>query len=259
MRLFLRAITLLMVTICIQSCKQKGYPYPQDRKVANEKGVLNDSLGFYFSTFEPFDSSQHEFVKDSLWQPYLSANLYSFKEPVLYNDYLDKEQYRFLWLRSFHLPIVFTIANDKGSITLTTKKLDRQPLFHDQRYVNIPEWDSIFIAQGYQPIHEIDTLENGKTKVVTVIKADRKANIIYDSTMVLTIEHWRRFDARLKDAAFWDLKPYDWAGSTDGAMWVIEAHTRKAYKYIVRQSPGGNIKKIGEMLIKLSGLREEIY
>jgi hypothetical protein len=218
MRLFPKIIFLLLVTMCLLSCKHVAYPYPQDRKVANGKGMLNDSLQFYFSTFEPFDSSQYRFVKDTFWQQYLSANLYAFKEPVLYNDYLGKEQYRFLWLRTFHLPMVFTIANDNGKIILTTKKLDRQPLFYDERYVDMPDRDSTYMAQGYQLTKELDTLQDGKTEIVTVVKGDRKANIVYNSTKTLTKEKWYNFKKRLDEAKFWNLTPYDWAGDTDGSM-----------------------------------------
>jgi hypothetical protein len=258
MKVFLKIIQLL-VLVCFLSCDQTTYNYQQNRKVANEKGMLNDSLGFYFSTFEPIDSSQYEFVRDTFWQKYLSTNLYAFKEPVLYNDYLGMEQYRFLWLRSFHLPMIFTIANAKGDITLTTKKLDRQPLFQDKLYVDMPDRDSYYIAQGYQLIKKIDTVEKGKTEIVTTVKADRKANIIYDSTKTLTKEDWSYFLKLLNEAKFWNLKPYEWAGNNDGAVWTIEANTRKGYKYLVRQSPSGKIRKMGELLITLSGLKEEIY
>jgi hypothetical protein len=94
---------------------------------------------------------------------------------------------------------------------------------------------------------------------VTTVKGDRRADIIYNSTKTLTKQNWYSFKKLLDEAKFWNLKPYDWAGDTDGAMWVIEAHTNRAYKYIVRQSPSGKIRKIGEMLIKLSGQDEEIY
>ncbi|MDQ3681850.1 MAG: hypothetical protein M3352_02105 [Bacteroidota bacterium] len=254
-----RNIIIAFILVCFIACKQTSYHYPQNREVSNEKGILNDSLGLYFSTFEPFDSSQLEFVNDTFWQNYFSANLYAFKEPILYNDYLGGEIYRFLWLRSFHLPMVFTLANDNEKITFTTKKLDRQPLFEDQRYVDIPEWDSNYIAQGYQPINEINTLKNRKPGIVTVVKADLKAKLIYDSTKILTQKDWNRFKKILRDAKFWSLTPYDWAGNTDGAAWIIEANTKNRYKYIVRQSPTGKLREIGQLMLELSGLKEEMY
>jgi hypothetical protein len=155
--------------------------------------------------------------------------------------------------------MVFTITNDNGKITLTTKKLDRRPRFRNLSYVNIPDWDSTYSAMGYQLIKEVDTLENGKKEVVTVVKGDRKANIIYDSTKVLSAKDWKHFEKLLNEANFWNVIPFDWAGDTDGAAWVIEANTKKRYKYIVRQSPGGRLGEAGKLLIELSGLKEEIY
>lgn len=251
--------TLLLMLSCLIACKQASYDYPRNRQIANEKGILNDSLGFYFTAIEPLDSSQVEFVKNSTWQNNFSVHLYAFKEPILYNDYLGKERYRFLWLRSFHSPMVFIIANDNGNITLTTKKLDRRPRYRDDRYVNLPYWDSTYSAMGYQLIKEVDTLEDGKSEIVTVIKGDRKANIIYNSTKLLSTKDWRRFEKLLNEANFWNEIPFDWAAEMDGATWVIEANTKKRYKYIVRQSPGGKLREAGKFLIELSGLNEEIY
>lgn len=189
----------------------------------------------------------------------MSTNLYALKEPILYNDYLGKEQYRFLWLRSFHLPMVFTIANDNEKITLHTKKLDRQPMFEDYSYApDNPSEDSSYVRQGYKVIKQLDSSE-GKPEWITVIKADRRANITYDSTKNLTISDWNRFETLLSNANFWNIKPYDWAGHTDGATWIIEAHSQNRYRYIVRQSPEGDIHEIGKFLIDLSGVKEEIY
>ena len=258
MKHFQKTILLFLSASCV-SCTQISYHYPKDRNVANEKGMLIDSLGFYFSKFEPFDSSQTEFVRDSFWQNYLSTNLYALKEPVLYNDYLGKVQYRFLWLRSFHLPMVFTIVNDNEKIILTTKKLDRQPLFEDYLYSpDDPSEDSSYARRGYKIMKQLDSSE-GKPEWITVIKADRRANIVYDSTKNLAIADWDHFGTLLKKANFWNIKPYDWAGHTDGAMWIIEAHFPDRYRYIVRQSPSGNIQEIGKFLIDMSGLHEEIY
>jgi hypothetical protein len=254
-----RNIIKLLGLVCFMACKQTTYHYPQNRELANDKGMLHDSLNYYFSTFEPFDSSQFEFVKDAFWQNYFSATLYAFKEPILYNDHLGRELYRLLWLRSFHSPMVFTIANANGKVTLTTKKLDRHPLIRNEHYVDIPEWDSNYITQGYQLIKEIDTLENGKTEVITIVKADRKANIIYDSTRILTQNDWYKFKEILSEAKFWNLAAYEWEGIADGSAWVIEANTTNRYKYIVRQSPAGKLRKVGKLLVDLSGLNEEIY
>lgn len=243
------------------SCNQSDDNYPRIPEITNENGLPKDSLAFYYSTIEPVDTTQIEFVRDTFWQTYLSTNLYAFKEPILFNNYLGHDIYRFLWLRSFHLPMVFSLADSNGVITLTTKKLDRQPLYRDKAYSpgDEPELDSIYRKQGYKLINQIDTLENGKTDHYTVVKADRRGYIIYDSTITLTETNWSRFKKLLEEAKYWSSTPYYWTGHTDGADWIIEAHTKKKYKYIVRQSPDGKLREMGELLVELSGLKEEIY
>lgn len=243
------------------SCNQSGHNYAKIPDITNENGLPRDSLSFYFSTFEPVDTTQIEFVRDTFLQNYFSTNLYAFKEPILFNNYLGRDIYRFLWLRSFHLPMVFSLADSNGMITLTTKKLDRQPLYRDYAYYPEyhPEQDSIYRKRGYKLINQIDTLENGKTDNYTVVKADRRGYIIYDSTITLTKTDWSRFKKLLEETKFWSLTPYYWAGHTDGAAWIIEAHTKKRYKYIVRQSPDGKLRELGELLVELSGLKKEMY
>jgi len=252
-------IHFILLTFFV-SCNQSDYNYPRIPEIANENGLPKDSLAFYYSTFEPVDTTQIEFARDTFWQTYFSTNLYAFKEPILFNNYLGHDIYRFLWLRSFHLPIVFSLADSNGVITLTTKKLDRQPLYRDYAYSpDDPKQDSIYREQGYKLIKQIDTLENGKTDNYTIVKADRRGYIIYDSTITLTATDWSRFKKLLEETKFWSLAPYYWAGHTDGAAWIIEAHTKKKYKYIVRQSPDGKLRELGELLVELSGLKEEIY
>lgn len=251
---------VLSLVISFLSCEQKNYHYPKCRAIADENGILKDSFGFYFSNFEPFDSSQDKFVRDTFWQQYLSANLWAFKEPVLYNNYLGKDRYRFLWLRSFHLPVVFNIANVNGSITLSVKKLARRPYWKDYCCIDTTSKEiSFFREKGYQLFQRIDTLENGVTEVVTVVKGDRQSEIIYDSTKSITKKDWQNFEKLIGDAGFWSLKTYEPPFATDGSFWIIEANLKKQYKYVIRQSPAGKIRSIGEALIKLSGLKEEIY
>jgi hypothetical protein len=258
MKLFKHIIPVIGL-LGLFSCKQATPHYPEKRGLTDAKGFPNDSLAFYFSPIQPIDSGQLQFIKDSFWQNYFSATLYAFKEPVLYNAYLGKEQYRFLWLRSFHLPIVFTISNDHSNIMLTVKQLDRRPRFSERYSDMAPDEEAASRAIGYQIIKDTVTLQNGKVEVFTKVKADRRADIIYDSTKTLSQEDWNHFKELLDNANFWTLLPWQWGGAADGAVWMFEANTKQGYKYVGRQSPGGKIKDIGVFLINLSGLKEEIY
>jgi hypothetical protein len=255
MKSLLQATQLLIIFSCL-SCKQNNYKYPQDRTIADEHGVLKDSLGFYFSIYEPFDSSQNKVVGDTSWQQSLSATLAAFGEPVLFNDYLGKEQYRFLWARSFDVPMVLTIAKANGEITLTTKKLNVYPL-PMYVYIDSADWSAEYVERGYQLMRKTFTYSDGETEELTVAKKPR-AEITYESTKTLTKEDWQHFTKLLADAEFWNLKAYYWAGYADGDLWLIEANTKKGYKFLIRQSPSGKIRKIGKLLIKLSGLKERM-
>jgi hypothetical protein len=259
MRSILNIIHLILLALFV-SCNYADNNYPRITEIQNENGLPKDSLAFYFSTFEPVDSTQIEFVKDTFWQTYLSTNLYAFKEPILFNNYLGHDIYRFLWLRSFHLPMIFSLSDSKGIVTLRTKKLDRQPLYKDYGYSpDDPAKDSMYMKLGYKIRKEIDTLDNGKTDAFTVVKADRIGYIIHDSTINLSETDWSRIKKLLEEIKFWSLTPYYWAGHTDGATWIIEAHTKNKYRYIVRQSPNGKLRELGELFVELSGLKEEIY
>ncbi len=249
---------LWIVPICFISCKQSTYHYPNNRQISDENGLPKDSLASYFSTFEPFDSTQNEFLKASFLQDYFTTVLYAFKEPILYNDYLGKERYRFLWIPSFQTPMVFTLFNDAGIISLNTKKLDRQPRTKDLRYPENPDWDSDYSVTGHELIKEVDTLENGKTEIMTRIKG-RFAKIIYDSTRIFSKAEWEQFERLLTKAYFWNVSAYEPSGAADGAFWILEANTRMRYKYIEREMPNDNIMDIGRFLVELSGLKIKLY
>ena len=46
---------------------------------------------------------------------------------------------------------------------------------------------------------------------------------------------------------------------TDGAEWVIESLQKDKYRFAARWSPGDAFRDAGVYLIKLSGLKGEIY
>ena len=73
----------------------------------------------------------------------------------------------------------------------------------------------------------------------SIIKDTRRSIIVYDSSKTVSKKDWSIFKDLIKEANFWNLPQYIRAGDTDGASWIIEAHTKARYKYIIRQSPGG--------------------
>ena len=54
-------------------------------------------------------------------------NMFNFKnmnEPDLYNDTSNNENYRFIWIRSFHRPIIVRIEKSQSAYTLYWKEWD---------------------------------------------------------------------------------------------------------------------------------------
>ena len=244
-QVIMKFLTTILSIIVFGSCNTRS----------NTTGFIDtskppkDSLAFYFPTniFSNIPRS------DSFVQNWYSSALYSFKEPLLSQNYIGQNVYRLLWLRSFHRPVVFTLHQIEDQVWLNTKMLDDQPSFHDDRYRGVPKEDQEeYLKMGYVvDKHDPDLL---------VRIADRKANIVYNKNIFLTDKEWNEFEQLLSKANFWKLPTNIDDGSTDGAQWVIEGHLKNNYHVVEYHSPGNSeYGKAGRFLITLSRLKEEIY
>ena len=240
------------LTICIlilfASCKTKP-SLDTTMAFSDTLGLPKDSLAFYF----PVNSFSKKLSLDSFVQNWYSSALYSFKERLLFKDFIGHEIYRFLWLRAFHRPVVFSLYQRDGQVWLNTKMLDRQPRFYDERISGVPkEEQAVYIKEGFF----VDKMEPD----LLVRIADRKANIIYNKRISLSAKEWNEFEQLLAKANFWNLPTNIDDGSTDGAQWIIEGHLKNKYHFVNYHSPHKNeYAKAGLVLIKLSGLKEDVY
>ncbi len=244
----------LLFASCSQTTTEKDY-YPKDTTVSKTNGTPRDSLSFYYPTTIQRDTQVFKTEIDTFMLNWFSSALYSAQEPILYNYYLGHDIYRFLWLRSFHRPIVFTLHKDGGKVWLTTKELDRQPNFIQIRYVKFVP--AIILSNG-----EIDTTEsnrNDELPVDSVSNADRKATIVLNQTIQLSETEWKEFEKIIDDCSFWTSKPCLVSFGIDGSRWIIEGHLKRKYWFVNRFSPKDNFRKAGEYLINKGGLKEVIY
>ncbi|GHV58202.1 hypothetical protein FACS1894182_09410 [Bacteroidia bacterium] len=93
------------------------------QKVKNNMTKQKDSLTFYYPTLIKTDSRNIETGIDTFKLNWYSSALYCANEPVLYNYYQGHDIYRFLWLRSFHRPVVFSLhKNYFNTISTPCKK-----------------------------------------------------------------------------------------------------------------------------------------
>lgn len=245
---------VLLFFSCSQTATDKDY-YPKDAAISGINGTPNDSLSFYYPTAIQRDTQLFNTAIDTFMLNWFSSVLYSAQEPILYNYYIGHDIYRFLWLRSFHRPVVFSLHKNADKVWLTTKELDRHPNFIEIHYVN-------FTPPVILPNGEIDTTESNEDSelpVDSVSKADRKATIVLNETKQLSEKEWNEFEKLLNDYSFWSAKPLEERSGLDGSEWTIEAHLKNKYWFVNRWSPKDKFREAGEYLINKSGLKEKIY
>jgi hypothetical protein len=214
--------------------------YLKDTSISKPDGTPKDRLTFYFPFFR--DTSFSPSSLDTFYQNKYSSALFAFTEPILYNYYLGHDMYRCLWLRAFEQPIVIVLHRNKDQVWLTTKKLDKEPQFFD--------WGTP------QP----KKVDNGTLPVDTPATADRTADIVYTKTLNLTLAEWNKVDTLLHQRNFWSMPPIAKpTKARKGSEWIIEAHLQDRYHFVQRWAPNETFRSIGECLINLSGLKEEIY
>ena len=106
----------------VVSCKSKKKSVlSAEIKLVDTLSLPLDSLDFYF----PINSFSNKPSVDSFVQNWYSSALYSFKESLLSQSFVGHSIYRFLWLRSFHRPVVFSLHQNQDKVWLTTKILDK--------------------------------------------------------------------------------------------------------------------------------------
>lgn len=230
--------------------------YSNNPEISNRQGVPKDSLTFYFPTSISQDTGIVKTEIDTFKLDWFSSALYSAKEPILYNYYTGHDIYRFLWLRSFHRPVVISLHKDEDKVWLTIKELDKQPEFMDE-LKPIKFFVPKLLPNGDYDTTRIEDTEEPEREVIK--KADRKANIILNQTIKLTEKEWKDFETLLSNCSFWTSKSDIEALGCDGAEWTIEGHLKDKYWFVNRWSPRDNFRKEGEYLIHKSGFKEEIY
>jgi hypothetical protein len=89
----------------------------------------------------------HQF--DTVYVKEYSKYLYAMREPLLFNRLLSKEVYRFVWLRSFHNPIIIRIEKDKNKKYELIWKVTNgkggyypgQLIVNKRKYISGKEWN----------------------------------------------------------------------------------------------------------------------
>lgn len=127
---------LFIVTISCCNC-QNNHQFYDDSIEVDSLNVPIDSLQEYFpremfpdliaswdTTVEGnyrYTVNPEEGVYDEFIVKWFSKQLFALNEPLLFNKEINKEVYRFTWLRSFHRPMAFRIEKSGDKYELFWK------------------------------------------------------------------------------------------------------------------------------------------
>jgi hypothetical protein len=270
---------LLVVGACTESPQQTS-SYPQNPAVSDAQGTPHDTTTFYFpaadslhATYLPKAKRPAAYVVDERVKN-CAAELVSasycltyFDAPVLSNYYLQTPIYRFLWLRSFHRPVLLTLCRTKTGATLRTQLLDKFPGFETVTVLHpdsLPASASPARRARTKRFYE-ETMADSAFQARVAAGKRRAEQVQAEKTMrVLTTSEYQAFEHVLQQARFWELPScHPRPGlSLDGASWLLEAHLAKRYHLVERASPkeGDPFRQVCEYLLDLSSVcTEERY
>jgi hypothetical protein len=280
----MRHIYSLLLTglsgILLASC---SYPtastpaYPQNPAISDALGHPRDTTTFYFPAT---DSLHAKYLPKSKWPEvryntdirmsncandlqFASYTLTYFDAPVLSNYYLGADTYRFLWLRSFHRPVLLTLQHSLKGTTLHTQILSKSPFIPTIELSDIifalPNATSAQLAKlkaeqkAQQQNPEIQRELAERNKRAIQVRAE-------ETTVPVTPTQWEQFQALVKRSKFNSLPACQPApGVLDGASWLLESHQATGYHMVSRHSPDkpDGFRKACEYLIEQSSVRNE--
>ncbi|WBO86022.1 hypothetical protein [Hymenobacter yonginensis] len=267
-------LPLLLLAGCSAPTDSAG-SYPQNPAISDAQGHPRDSTTFYFpaadslpATYVSKSKRPTSYVIDESVMnctdemKYASYALTYFKAPVLSNYYLGTDTYRFLWLRSFHLPVLLTLSANEEGASLRTQVLDKKPGFH-MLTVQHPDSLSPTVTAGERTRAQkyyTQTMADPEF-IRSVAEGKRRAQLIDSADTVLPVTHQQlqHFRQLLAQYQFQRTSACQPVLMLDGAYWLLEAHQASGYNMVARRSPDetDGFHKACEYLLDLSSARGE--
>ena len=223
--------------------------YIKDSTFTDLKGYPTSEYPDYFPDSIQSDSVYIRTNMDSFKKGWFSSVLYATGQPVLFNYYLGHPQYRFILLRSFDPPIVFTLNKEKGKVWIETRMLSKILWFWHQVVVDSTTY--------WVDPNQDSALTKYENKADTIKKADWHGEIKINQRTELTIKDWKEFEKIVAKQSFWTMAPYRSSDGIDGSQWIIEGHSKNKYWMVNRWSPQDSIREMGDFMIKKCGVKFE--
>jgi hypothetical protein len=108
---------LLILLLPLTACKKFKQSVKKEIKSKPNATLLLDSTGV---PIEP-NTEYFPLELDSAKVPFFSKMLFAMYEPVLYESKINKESYRFMWLRTTRNPVVIRLEKQNDTISLFIK------------------------------------------------------------------------------------------------------------------------------------------
>lgn len=209
--------------IKLTACTEHSFDQATLQSLKDSTAIPKDST-LYFPQKPKrgrFDSSFHVVALDSFRNKWYSDYLYGFKEPILRNYPVNREAYRFIYLRSFDLPIVIRLEKVNTTAFLNVKISDGQG--------------------GY----ELGNIH--KNEIIPISSSQWKK---FQSNLQ-ELQFWQQSP---EDTNWRRL-------GMDGARWILEGKKEGKYHFVDRWSPEekeyAKFKAVCEYLISLAKLDEK--
>ncbi len=247
-------LTLFTLFGCKFNNHNGGINYLNDPTLSTPTGILLDSTKSFLPQRYYRDTSSTDSTFSLFEQKWFAANYRCFKAPVLYNYYLGYENYRFLWIRSFHRPVLITIEK-KDKIEIHTRILEKHPDFFTRIYFP-PKSRGIFsniLHSHMDAAYERKQNPNADSIVAPLFNE----KVVTDTTVLLSQQQWKKFRCYIDSCSFWQIDPPKDRFIIDGAEWILEGQVRNRYQYYYRKSPDDIFKRCCIYLIGLSAAKDE--
>ena len=206
-----------------------NYSFPALEGISDANGTPYGPETRYFIEPELPDSLKdnwryqlHDFSNN-----WYSSVLYKAREPILYNQYIGRELFRFTWLRSFTSDVVLVLEKTTEGVILIEKEVIRKA------------------APSPEGGHKLDY------------------HLISEKKVQLPSNAWYQFNELLEDRKYFDMFMYkELVAGNDGAEWILEWHSESGYHVVNRWSPDErrhkDFRTICNFLIDLSSFKQDI-
>ncbi len=243
-----------MISCTLNKTNQGGLGYLKDSTLTTFDGRIIDSNRFSLPIKYYKDITWIDTKIDSFDLKIYSLYLSNFNAPILYNYYLGYDNYRFLWIRSFHCAVLITLEK-KGNITINTKILKTRPNIWTTIYNPFGKKNSI--GEKIMTGQDISSAKKEYPFADSIVLPKSKVAIALDTTCILSKSQWDRFVGLVDSCEFWKLNAYNKEMGCDGAEWLLEGQNAEKYHFVTRWSPNDMYMRCCEYLIKLSAAKNE--